>query len=97
MRSILQDERVCYICGARYWLSSHHIYFGVKNRTNSEKHGFKVWLCEAHHKGTYGVHGKLGEYLDLKLKRECQAKFEETHTREEFMSIIGKNYRGDQI
>ena len=68
------------------------IYFFGKNRKNSDKNGFVVWLCEAHHRGTYGVHGKLGEYLDLKLKRECQAKYEETHTREEFMSIIGKNY-----
>ena len=51
-----------------------------------------VWLCEAHHRGTYGVHGKLGSYLDKKIKRECQAKFEETHTRKEFMQIIGRNY-----
>lgn len=68
------------------------IYFFGKNRKNSDKNGFTVWLCEAHHRGTYGVHGKLGEYLDLKLKRECQAKFEETHSHEEFMQIIGKNY-----
>ena len=68
------------------------IYFFGKNRKNSDKNGFTVWLCEAHHRGTYGVHGKLGEYLDMKLKRECQAKFEETHSHEEFMSIIGKNY-----
>ena len=96
MKSILQDERVCYICGTRHWLERHHIYFG-KNRKNSDKNGFTVWLCEAHHRGTYGVQGKLGEYLDFKLKRECQGKYEETHTREEFMQIIGKNYRGDQI
>lgn len=37
-----------------------------------------------------GVH--FNRELDLKLKRECQAKFEETHSREEFMKIIGKNY-----
>lgn len=97
MKSIMQTERECYICGTRHWLELHHIYFGTKNRKNSDKNGFTVWLCEAHHRGTYGVHGKLGEYLDFKLKRECQAKYEETHTREEFMSIIGKNYRGDQI
>lgn len=37
-----------------------------------------------------GVH--FNRELDLKLKRECLAKFEETHSREEFMKIIGKNY-----
>jgi hypothetical protein len=28
----------------------------------------------------------------LMLKRHCQMKFEETHSREEFMSLIGRNY-----
>lgn len=68
------------------------IYFFGKNRKNSDKHGFTVWLCEQHHRGTDGVHGKEGAYYDNKLKQECQAKFEETHSREEFMKIIGKNY-----
>lgn len=40
-----------------------------------------------------GVH--FNRELDLKLKRECQEKFEETHSREEFMKIIGKNYLED--
>lgn len=42
----------------------------------------------------YGVHGRDGRELDLRLKRECQAKFEETHSREEFMKIFGRNYLG---
>ena len=36
-----------------------------------------------------GVH--FNRELDLKLKRECQAKFEETHSREEIINIIGTN------
>lgn len=58
----------------------------------SEKNGFKVWLCQEHHEGTYGVHGKYGHELDLLLKQTCQKKFEETHTRSEFITLIGKNY-----
>lgn len=92
MKSIMQDERRCYICGSPYWTESHHIYGGNKNRKNSDKHGFTCWLCEAHHRGTYGVHGREGKFIDEKLKRECQAKYELTHSREEFMKIIGKNY-----
>lgn len=91
-KSILQTEKECYYCHSRYWLHRHHIYYGVKNRQNSEKHGFWIWLCEAHHEGTYGVHGKMGKYLDDKFKQECQAKFEETHSREEFRKIIGRSY-----
>ncbi len=30
------------------------------------------------------------------LKQDCQRKFEETHTREEFMAIIGRNYLSDE-
>ena len=94
MKSIMQTERKCYICGATHWLELHHVYFG-KNRKNSDKHGFTCYLCEQHHRGTYGVHGKEGAYFDTKLKRECQEIFERTHSHNEFIKIIGKNYRED--
>ena len=70
-------------------------YFYGKNRRNSDKNGFTCWLCEAHHRGTYGVHGKEGAYLDNKLKRECQEVYELNHTRKEFRHIIGKSYLED--
>ena len=38
----------------------------------------------------YGVH--FNSELDLHLKQECQRKFEETHTREEFIALIGQNF-----
>ena len=57
----------------------------------SEKNGFIVPLTnDEHNMSDYGVH--FNKELDLKLKRECQQKFEETHTREEFIRLIGKNY-----
>ena len=37
-----------------------------------------------------GVHGN--RKLDLKLKIECQEKFEETHSHEDFMKIIKRDY-----
>ncbi len=86
----MQSEKVCYITGDTYNLAEHHIYPG-KNRKASEKHGFKVWLrADWHNMADYGVH--FDKELDLRLRRECQAKFEETHSREEFMAIIGRNY-----
>lgn len=90
-KSIMQKEKQCYVCGTTYDIHEHHIFFGTANRKNSEKHGFKVYLCGTHHNlSSEGVH--FNRRLDLRLKRECQAKFEQTHTREEFMGIIGKNY-----
>lgn len=92
MKSIIQSVKKCYACSRRTNLHDHHIYFGTSRRKISEKNGFKVWLCQEHHEGTYGVHGKYGHELDLLLKQTCQKKFEETHTRSEFIALIGKNY-----
>ena len=92
-KSILQDGKVCFITGASENLHKHHIYFGNPNRRISEENGFWVYLIGAlHNQSKFGVHGANGKELDLFLKRECQRKFEETHTRAEFMVLIGKNY-----
>ena len=92
MRSILQDKKESYISGSIYNLEEHHIFFGTANRKVSEKNGLKVWLTSEEHRGTYGVHGKFGRDLDIKLKQDAQRKYEETHTREDFIKLIGKNY-----
>ena len=64
-----------------------------QNRKTSEANGFKVWLCLAHHTGSNrAVHGKDGGLLTLTLKKHCQMEFEKTHTRAEFMALIGRNY-----
>lgn len=93
MKSILQDRRECYITHTTANLHKHHIFFGGANRKTSEKQGFWVWLRFDFHNGaSYGVHGKDGHELDLKLKRECQYKFEQTHSRNEFIKLIGRSY-----
>lgn len=91
MQSILQTEKECYITGQTNNLQKHHIFFGNPNRKISEKSGFWVWLRWDWHNGaSYGVH--FNRELDLALKRECQERYEETHSREEFIRLIGKNY-----
>lgn len=93
MKSILQDKKECYITGTTYNLHKHHIYFGNPGRKISEANGFWVWLTGAlHNQSNEGVHGKNGHALDLMLKQDCQRKFEETHSRDEFMRLICKNY-----
>lgn len=86
----MQSEKKCYVTGRTDLLHKHHI-FGGPNRSISEKEGFYIWLIpEFHNMSNKGIHSD--KEFDLKLKRECQAKFEETHTREEFMKLIGRNY-----
>lgn len=91
-KSILQDEKKCYITGAENVpLHRHHIYPGNPGRRISEENGFWIWLVpELHNMSNMGVH--FNKELDLRIRRDCQRKFEETHTREEFMRLIGKNY-----
>lgn len=93
MKSIMQNGKKCYICGFNGYTEEHHIYHGASNRKISEKNGFKVYLCVNHHRGTIGVHGKLGHSLDTRLKQECERRYiKQGHTKEEFIKLIGKNY-----
>lgn len=92
-KSIMQQEKRCYMTGyAGPSLHKHHIFFGSGQREISERCGFWVYLKPELHEGEYGVHGRDGHELDLRLKRECQRKYEAIHSREEFMDLIGRNY-----
>lgn len=93
MKSILQKDRCCYVTGRTDNLHKHHIFYGSGNRKISEKNGFWVWLTGVYHNqdSRLGVH--LGNVeLDMALKEQAQRVFEETHSREEFMRLIGRNY-----
>lgn len=72
-------------------VEKHHIYEGTANRKVSEANGFWVYLSPYwHNSSNAGVHHN--ENNNKWLKRLCQRKFEETHTREKFMKLIGRNY-----
>ena len=91
-RSIISNERVCYICETPSVLHKHHIFYGTANRKNSEKYGCWVYLCANHHNmSNAGVH--FDKDFDRFLKRLAQIKFEECNgSREDFIKIFGKNY-----
>lgn len=90
MKSILQSEKKCYVTELTDGLHKHHIY-GAANRKISEDNGFWVWLTPKYHNmSDRGVH--FNKEFDLLLKQECQAKYEETHSRDEFMELIGRSY-----
>lgn len=93
INSIMQNEKCCYWTGRTHGLHKHHIY-GGPNRQISEREGFYVWLIpELHNMSDNGVH--FNKEFDLFLKKECQEIYEKTHTRAEFMALIGKNYLDD--
>lgn len=89
MKSIIQSKKQCYICGKSTFLHDHHIFEGSR-RQKSEEYGLKVWLCVFHHTGQDGAHN--ASWMRDRLHKIGQRKFEETHTREEFIKIFGKSY-----
>lgn len=90
MNSIMQNEKICYVCKIPFGLHKHHIYRGIF-RKRADELGCWIWLCGYHHNlSDAGIHSR--PKLDLKVKRECQTVFEKTHTREQFMEAFGRNY-----
>ena len=94
--SILQQDRYCYLCDLlehRYMvrgLQEHHV-FGGPNRTISEAEGLKCWLCLKHHtQGPEAVHKNIQNARIL--QQAAQQAYEQSHTREDFVGLIGRNY-----
>lgn len=99
-KSIIPGEKGrCFLCIKLYgdysWKPTerHHVFYGpLKNI--SEEHGFTCHLCQKHHRGV----GKCEEAVHSSKKMRkylCaifQAEYEKTHTREEFIKLIGENY-----
>lgn len=90
MKSILQNEKVCYLCGRQYGLERHHIFAGVANRRISEAEGFWLWLCADCHRGTEGA--QYDPEKNRYLKQMAQAAYEQTHSRDQWMKLIRRNY-----
>lgn len=101
-KSILHcKDGTCYLCMKlngdyrKYTaLHKHHVYGGAL-RDISEREGFFAWLCLRHHiDGAEAVHNNQ-ENMRF-LQRECQKAYERTHTRQQFMELIGRNYIEDR-
>lgn len=97
--SILHEkDGTCYLCvklnndySYKRGLQEHHVFGGVANRPISEAEGLKVYLCLHHHEeGPEAVqNNKENNRL---VQQDAQRAFEETHTREEFTKLFGRNY-----
>lgn len=92
MKTVIQDNKECYVCKTTLGLHDHHILYGTANRKKSELYGLKVWLCARHHNlSNEGVH--FNRELDLQLKRLAQQYYETNYgCRLEFIDTFGRNY-----
>lgn len=90
MKSIINNDKVCFLCGTYVNIHKHHI-FGAYNRNNSEKYGCWVYLCGPHHNlSDMGVH--FNKQFDIELKQLAQTQFEKLHGHNKFMEVFSKNY-----
>ena len=83
-------EDYCVVCGKPY--AALHEIFGGKNRQLSIKYGLQIRLCGEHHNRPGGMNPHHNKAINDRLKREGQRKFEETHSREDFLRLFGRNY-----
>lgn len=95
--SILQNKKECFLTGRMDNLEKHHI-FGGPRRDMSDEQGFWVWItADLHVDGTDGVHQRDGGKLKLWLKQRCEYEYLKTHTLEEWMALVKKNYILDEV
>lgn len=87
-KSIMQDEKVCFITGSQTQLDRHHCFHGTANRKLADKYGCWIWLRHDLH---MELHQQNPE-LDMMIKRACQERFEELYGRKKFMEVFGKSY-----
>lgn len=77
-----EDFEHCYYCRKRVKTDIHEVY-GGSNRQRSIKNGLCVPLCRVCHSS---------EIIIQDLKKWCQREYEKTHSRDEFIKLIGKSY-----
>ncbi|MCI8362240.1 MAG: hypothetical protein HFJ41_03775 [Clostridia bacterium] len=79
----LTKEGICEYCGNYSKRLDPHEVFGGSNRQRSIKHKFVKLICPKCHSN---------ERIVNQLRIDTQKQYEKTHTREEFIKIIGKSY-----
>jgi hypothetical protein len=92
VKSLLQRNKACYVCGTTLNLHLHHIFYGTANRKLSDEDGCVIYLCLNHHTGAQGVHHN--RKIDLILKARCQIEWQKQNnkTKEDFIKRYGRSY-----
>lgn len=89
LKSSVSKERKCWFCGSDRFLEVHHAFSGCF-RDKATEDGLFVLVCrECHSKLHFSAEGRA---MSDKLRAEAQRKYEEGHSREEFMRRYGRNW-----
>ena len=74
---------ICEFCGKYSNKLDPHEIYGGSNRKRSIKHKFVKLICRECHSN---------EKIIKQLRIDTQKEYEKTHTRQEFINLIGKSY-----
>lgn len=74
---------ICEFCGKFSKRLDPHEVYGGSNRKRSIKHKFVKLLCRECHSN---------ENIINQLRIDIQKEYEKSHTKEEFIKLIGKSY-----
>lgn len=90
-KSIISNEKKCFLCGSTQWIEKHHV-FGGACRKLSEKYGLTVYLCHYCHNEPGGVHHSAE--VREKLQKQVQEAAMKHYGWDEriFITIFGRNY-----
>lgn len=83
----LTKEGICEYCRQYSKRLDPHEIYGGSNRQRSIKHKFVKLICPKCHSN---------EKIIKQLRIDTQKEYEKTHTREDFIKIIGKSYINNQ-
>ena len=87
-------RKKCAMCGRSQkdgiTLTTHHIFHGKKYKKLSDVNGFVITLCWDCHKRLHS-----SKVIDRMVQQTMQHEFEKTHSREEFIALMGRSWLTD--
>ena len=94
IKSIIQHEETCFLCGRKGVLQVHHCLHGTARRKLADQDGLVVYLCHHCHRE---LHDKGIGDLELQQHAEevwIEQKYFYDHTKgvQKFIQRYGKNY-----
>lgn len=94
-KSIINNDKKCYLCGREGCLAVHHTIHGSANRKLADEDGLWVWLCHRCHMDLHdrGEGDKELQALAEKKWIEWNYPNDPEKGQEEFIKRYGKSYR----
>lgn len=89
MKSIISNQKKCFLCPSTVDLEKHHCIFGTANRKKAEQDGLWVYLCPTCHHAVHNHDIRDKAVLQKMAQEHWQARF---GSKEDFIRRYGRSY-----